>query len=140
MENFVKLLPLYAAEGGKYTDVSLSDLLRDSGCSETMLALIQELLAKAGVLDVSRLAESKWRFVSYPAMLFACSLISLLANEKSFFEEGFWAADMNDSIAKQHRVMRCLETLRNDTAEKFPEVKPSTSIRHNYRGNIYESL
>jgi 8-oxo-dGTP pyrophosphatase MutT (NUDIX family) len=85
-----------------------------------MLALVQEMLTKAGVLDISRLAEGKWRFVSYPARLFACSLFSLLANEKGFFEEGFWAADVNDSIAKQHRVLHCLETLRNGTVEKFP--------------------
>ena len=116
----VSLLPLYAAEGGQYTEVSASDLLRDAQCSETMLALVQELLAKAGVLDASRLAEGKWRFVSYPARLFACSLLSLLANEKNLFKEGFWAADMNDSIAEQHRVMHCLETLRNGTAEKSP--------------------
>ena len=124
MENFwrrlIALLPLYAAEGGQYTEINTSDLLRELQCPETKLALIQELLIKAGVLDMPRLAEGKWRFVSYPARLFACSLLSLLANEKCFFEQGFWAADVNDTIAEQHRVLHCLETLRNDTVEKFP--------------------
>ena len=124
MENFwrriVDSLPLYAAEGGQYTEVSVSDLLREAQCPETMLTIAQDLLTKAGVLDTSRLADGKWRFVSYPARLFACSLLSLLANESSFFEEGFWAADVNDSITGQHRILNCLETLRNNTAENFP--------------------
>jgi 8-oxo-dGTP pyrophosphatase MutT (NUDIX family) len=124
VENFwrrlVRLLPLYAAEGGHYTEVSTTELLKDTQCSEPMLILVQELLAKSGVLDLSRLAEGKWRFVSYPARLFACSLLSLLANEKNIFEEGFWATDVNDSVAEQHRVLHCLETLRKGTAEKFP--------------------
>ncbi|MCL2147462.1 MAG: hypothetical protein FWH52_06615 [Synergistaceae bacterium] len=116
----VNLLPLYTAEGGQYTEVDTAKLLRDAQCSETMLALVQELLVKAGVLDTFRLAEGKWRFVSYPARLFACSLLSILGNEKSIFKEGFWAADMNDSIAEQHRVLHCMETLRNGTALNFP--------------------
>ncbi|MDR3280096.1 MAG: hypothetical protein LBT23_06265 [Synergistaceae bacterium] len=128
MENFwrhiLENLPLVAAEGGACTEVEADHILYsfdgESRLHDEALRLAQDLLCHAGVLDPNRLADGYWRFVSYPARLFACSLISLLSNEDEFFPCGFWAPDMNDSIAEQHRVLHSIETLRSGTSGNFP--------------------
>ncbi|MDR0652146.1 MAG: hypothetical protein LBG12_02455, partial [Synergistaceae bacterium] len=122
--NVLEKLPLAAAEGGQYTEADAESILepfgKDAPRFEAALALVQEVLGNAGLLDPIRLAEGKWRFVSYQARLFACSLISLLSNKAEVFPRGFWAADMNASLSEQHRVLHLLETQRSGTRENYP--------------------
>ncbi|GHV33353.1 hypothetical protein FACS1894187_01390 [Synergistales bacterium] len=121
-------LPLYAAEGGYCTEIPIEDLakkLQDTAGGnvshpESMLLLVQDILDKAGVLDRICLDNGKWRFVSYPARLFACSLISLFMNEDGFFRRGFWAPVLNSSLIDQSYVLHSIETLRENTAQKSP--------------------
>jgi 8-oxo-dGTP pyrophosphatase MutT (NUDIX family) len=112
-------LPLIAAEGNGYTEAEFSSLLEVTGDdphNEAALYIIQEIFVKTGILDANRLAEGKWRFVSYPARLFACSLISLMANDENIFPRDFWASDGQG----QYAVLHAFEAHRHDTAENFP--------------------
>ncbi|MDR1561007.1 MAG: hypothetical protein LBS23_01485, partial [Holosporaceae bacterium] len=116
-------LPLTAAEGVEYTEIAFSDLLKSLGDvprEQDSLYLVQEVFRKAGVLDPVRLAEGYWRFVSYPARLFACSLLSLMANSESFFPRDFWASGINSDSSGQYEVLHALETLRYAAADKTP--------------------
>ncbi len=120
----LKHLPLCSAEGGGCTEIAASELVRlvgeDSEHPHATVLLVQELFCKAGLLESGRLREGVWRFVSYPARLFACSLLALLASEQGLFWEGFWAAGMNDDISRQHKALHALETLRDERTEAFP--------------------
>ena len=68
-------LPLCAAEGGGVTEVAAGDLERlieeDSDYPRATVALVQEIFCRAGLLEPVRAREGVWRFVSYPARLFA---------------------------------------------------------------------
>lgn len=120
----LKHLPLCSAEGGGCTEIAANELVRlvgeDSEHPYATVALVQDFFCKAGLLENGRLREGVWRFVSYPARLFACSLLSLLASEQGLFWEGFWAAGMNDDISRQHKALHALETLRTERTEGFP--------------------
>jgi 8-oxo-dGTP pyrophosphatase MutT (NUDIX family) len=116
-------LPLVAAEGVEYTEAAFSHLLESMGddpCERATLYIAQEVFRKSGVLDSDRLAEGRWRFVSYPARLFACSLLSLMANDESFFSRDFWSSDKNSDSSGQYSVLHALETLRYGTDERAP--------------------
>ena len=79
-KKFLSHLPLCAAEGGGVTEVAAGELERlieeDSDCPRATVALVQEIFCRAGLLEPARAREGVWRFVSYPAWLFACSLLS----------------------------------------------------------------
>jgi 8-oxo-dGTP pyrophosphatase MutT (NUDIX family) len=116
-------LPLTAAEGNEYIAAEFPDLLRtlgDEPDNRAALSIVQEIFVKTGVLDARCLDKGEWRFVSYPARLFACSLLSLMTNEGGFFPRDFWSADKNSDASGQSNVLHALETLRYDTAEKSP--------------------
>ena len=123
-KKLLKHLPLCAAEGSGVTEVAAGELERfieeDSDCPRAMVALVQEIFCRAGLLEPVRAREGVWRFVSYPARLFACSLLSLLVEGQGPFWEGFWAAGMNDDISRQHKVLHAMEVLREERTKGPP--------------------
>lgn len=123
-KKLLKHLPLCAAEGSGVTEVAAGELERfieeDSDCPRAMVALVQEIFCRAGLLEPVRAREGVWRFVSYPARLFACSLLSLLADGQGLFWDGFWAAGMNDDVSRQHKVLHAMEVLREERTKGPP--------------------
>lgn len=117
-------LPLCAAEGGRYEEVEADKLAQciaeDVEDARTVVALIQTIFCKMGLLDPLRAKEGRWRFVSYPARLCACSLLSLLMDERGLFHDGFWSAGMGENVPKQHNVLHALETLREEGSKALP--------------------
>jgi len=116
-------LPLIAAEGTDYTEADESDFLKepwDNPANAAYLCMVRVILSRAGALDVNRLSEGRWKFVSYPARLFACSLISLFAGEDSIFPLGFWASDTNTDVSGQYNILHALETQRAGLVQQSP--------------------
>ena len=117
-------LPLCAAEGGRYEEVEADELTHriaeDAEDARAVVALIQTIFCKMGLLDPLRAKEGRWRFVSYPARLCACSLLSLLMDERGLFHDGFWSTGMGENIPKQHNVLHALETLREESSNALP--------------------
>jgi hypothetical protein len=68
-------LPLFAEEGGECSVSQLSDLIaaldaNSHDQAETCILLVQRLFTVLGVLDLRILAGGRWRFMSYPAVMF----------------------------------------------------------------------
>lgn len=123
-QRILEHLPLYAAEGGQCGEAEAAELVRllepDTDSPQAVVSLIQEIFCKAGLLDTLRASQGAWRFVSYPARLFACSLLALLSQERGLFRSGFWAAGPNEDFVGQHRVLHALETHRCEYDEALP--------------------
>jgi len=96
----------------------LQDQLTESGLSsETatlLLEMIESLLTSVVTLDPQALQEGEWRFVSFPAQLFAASLLHTLAdNEQRLLNAHFWKpAEHDNELQAQFANLHWLEASR----------------------------
>lgn len=118
------LLPRVAEEGHVHENLATSvidaTLSREANCSIDEAAIfrltIERLLCAACLLDDSFLDHGEWRFVSFPAALFARSLIASLAEPgQTLFPPHYWdqGAHRPENVVEEQRVLlREFETRR----------------------------
>lgn len=113
-----------AEEGGLQHSASLDDidarLSEKLGCPNEEAAcrrlIWQRLLQAFCLLDDHSLARGEWRFVSFPASLFARSLISGLATpEQTFFPRNYWDQGAHrpvEVVEEQRQLLQAMESRR----------------------------
>jgi len=114
-----RMLPRVTEEGAVHESVAEAAIAdRVSNDSESLksvagtIALVRQLLRAANCLDETELQAGRWRFVSFPASLFARSLLECLAAERPrVLDSGFWDAS-EFRISAQRDLLRKLEAAR----------------------------
>lgn len=114
-----RLLPRVAEEGLDQESILESEITEGiSSCSDSepgvaqVIGVIRQLLRAASCLDERELLGGRWRFVSFPAYLFARSLMeSLSADSPSVLEGAFWDGAPS-RIDQQRRALRFFEEVR----------------------------
>jgi 8-oxo-dGTP pyrophosphatase MutT (NUDIX family) len=127
----LEALPLAAADGSESFPVSRTEIVRLVGKNTTdgaenatdeqldaRLEIVEDIFRKLSLLDVKRLSEGKWAFVSFASRLFACSLISSFAGEGApFFEKSFW---LDSGGSNRSRLFREMESRRDAHCKARP--------------------
>ena len=135
-ETVFSLLPIMAEEGTLQQATTLSEI--DSqlsvklGCSREEAAgrrlNWQRLLQAFCLLDERALDQGQWRFVSFPASLFARSLVSGLAiPEQTFFPHNYWeqgAHRPTEVVEEQRQLLHSLESRRLQFHPQTEQVLP----------------
>jgi 8-oxo-dGTP pyrophosphatase MutT (NUDIX family) len=118
------LLPRVAEEGHVHevlpTSAIDAALSREANCSTDEAAIfrltVQRLLSVACLLDESALDRDEWRFVSFPAALFARSLIASLSEPRqTIFPPHYWDQGVHrpeQIVEEQRTLLRELEIRR----------------------------
>lgn len=122
---------LQHAASSNEIDAQLSKKLGCSSKEATSCRLIcQRLLQAFCVLDDRALERGVWRFVSFPASLFARSLISGLAvPEQTFFPSNYWEQGAHrppEVVEEQRQILQALESRR---LQFHPQPKQVLPIR-----------
>ena len=101
IEALLDTLPLYAEEGGirqkiheTYMIAQLQEKGIESKQARLVITLFRRLFESLALLNPISLKESKWEFISFPASLFARSVLETLATpDSTFFETSYWKQD-----------------------------------------------
>lgn len=130
--NFTKLaqiilgsLPVYAEEGGEYSEVTFDDLLAEVVADPGLLISEREarmgmecvlsVLSMLSLLEQSTLKKGRIRLVSFPAWIVAKSILSILGDpDQNLFPPTFWSVDnvADHRIEEQRAFLRSLEEQR----------------------------
>ncbi len=111
-----RMLPRVSEEGSDLESVLESAISDRIICSAEgthgavqVLVVVRQLLRAARCLDERELTAGRWRFVSFPAFLFARSMLESLASDcPTVLDDGFWeAAPMR--IRRQRELIRRFE-------------------------------
>ena len=109
-----RLLPRVAEEGLDQESVLEADIIHQIGTpgATQVVEIVRQLLRAASCLDERGLLAGRWRFVSFPAYLFARSLLESLSTDcPSVLEGAFWdSAPVR--IEPQRRALRIFEEAR----------------------------
>jgi len=114
-------LPLYAEEGNVSQVLSkteLETLLNDNDFSSESslfaIEIIERMFLSLSLLDKKHLNLGEWKFVSYPAYLFARSIVKTwLSPEQYWIPENFWYPEQPDTVInKQRQLLHDLENRR----------------------------
>jgi len=137
LRTLIDNLPRYAEEGNLFTTVKKSDLqshLTDAGlttdAATLLLDIVERLLSSVATLETQALQQGEWRFVSFPAQLFANSLLHTLADDQQLLlNSHFWESPQHDNeLQKQFSYLHWLETHRTD----YHRQKAAQPIRFIY--------
>jgi len=115
-------LPRYSEEDDIFTIVKKTDLQNQlvaearllNESAELLIHLIERLLNSVATLDESQLRQGKWKFVSFPAQLFALSLLQTLVDDQHFWLEPYhWKPpEHENTLDKQQQLLHALEINR----------------------------
>lgn len=115
-----RILPRIAEESTDREEIPEANLIErlidatgvGSGEAGSALGVVRRLLQALSVLDEGRLSSGVWAFVSFPASLFARSVLGGLG-ETGFrlLEPGFWGAS-EYLVDRQRALIKCSEELR----------------------------
>ena len=119
IRSIVRRLPRVAEEGLDQESVLESQITEAIvSCSDgkagaaQVIGVVRQLLRAASCLDERELLAGRWRFVSFPAYLFARSLLeSLSTDSPSVLEGAFWDAAPT-RVEAQRRALRFFEEAR----------------------------
>jgi 8-oxo-dGTP pyrophosphatase MutT (NUDIX family) len=124
-------LPRVAEEGTDHEVVPEAMLVQhisesvDGGvhAARALVTLVRRMLVSAAVLDARELEKGNWRIVSFPALLFARSLLIGLGDDAfRLLETGFWEPS-DYLIDRQRGLIRSLEQRRSAASEKLPAIR-----------------
>jgi hypothetical protein len=112
--NLIDVLPLHAEEGNLREELLLSEIISSveandasTANAEIFVSTIQRIFESLSLLDPTLLAKGRWAFVSFPASLFARSVLETFAMpEATFFDADYWiqGGHQLDSIAEEQRT------------------------------------
>lgn len=113
-------LPRHAEEGNQSQILAVSYLQKlicescNQETAEILVQLIERLFTSCALLDKNHLARNEWRFLSFPAYLFAQSILQTWTDsEHAWFPENFWQPEQPISVLdKQRKILHELETGR----------------------------
>jgi 8-oxo-dGTP pyrophosphatase MutT (NUDIX family) len=114
----LELLPKHAEEG-MVSQVTQKDDLKVAldflgTHNQLIIEIIERMFLSLCLLDKSNLANGEWRFVSYPASLFAKSILQTWLDEDvQWFPEKFWYSEQAETeINKQRMILHTFEENR----------------------------
>lgn len=127
MRLLAQSFPRVAEEGLDHESCSDADLTQrlaaagvESAVSAGLVPLARHILTMASCLDESLASKGQWRFVSFPAFLFARSLfLGAASNGFRLLDRGFWSPSEANG-RKQHELLHQTELLRISTTTGSP--------------------
>ena len=128
LQALLTALPVIAEEGSLRESISRQSLLdrvaelSDVDTAAPLLELLEHLLTASGVLMTEALQKGEWSFVSYPAALFARSLLASLTTG-ALVPAGYWEQGEfrpQDDKDQQRALLRFLELHRAKQPESAP--------------------
>lgn len=132
LQALLAALPVIAEEGALRESVSRQSLITRVAVASGMgtpqvtplFELLEHLLAASGVLMVEALHRGEWSFVSYPAALFARSLLAALASDSpALMPAGYWEQGEfrpQEDKDQQRALLRFLELNRASQPHALP--------------------
>lgn len=123
-------LPRVAEEGTDHEVVPeatlvqyVSESVDGAHAAQALVALARRMLVSAAVLDEREAAKGNWRIVSFPALLFARSLLMGLGDDTfRLLEKGFWEPS-DYLIDRQRRLIRGLEQRRFAASQELQAIR-----------------
>lgn len=114
-----QVLPRIAEEGHDHEVRSEEELVRclaaeglDQPSAAISVAILRRLLLLTSCLDEADARKGRWRFVSFPAYLFARSVISgACGADYRLLERGFWESPRQNA-GRQHDLLHRIELIR----------------------------
>ncbi|MFW5450817.1 MAG: NUDIX hydrolase [Methylophagaceae bacterium] len=132
-------LPACSEEGDLTFEIQLEEidakLIENTDVDQYMVsgftATIGAIFNSLGILDSQLYSDGIWRFVSFPASLFARSLIITLSEEDGgFFQKGYWEQGHHrpsKDIEKQRELLAYLESYRVQNSQNS-EIIPIRNV------------
>jgi 8-oxo-dGTP pyrophosphatase MutT (NUDIX family) len=128
-------LPSYAEEGTLRESIPESDLiatLRKAGIGEDASVLLVTMLTRQfdslALLDRSELAQDRWTFVSFPASLFARSLVETWLSGHAIVPIDYWEQGDHRPPAVKEEQRALLHRIESERRRQNPDARPVRTV------------